>query len=104
MIEAVAMLLIALAILSWGSAWILLREALKPPRIRFLTAVAIAALVGAAGASAMIPLALDVLHPDDLVARSLRFVLLVGGVVIFSLPGPAFLILYWFGFFGEVEH
>ena len=94
----VAWILIATTVASWLTVVILVRAALVRPHIRFLTAVTAAALVGAVGSSLLLPLAVGVIADLDY-PRTLRALLLIGGVLLFSLPGPAFLVLYQLGWF-----
>lgn len=93
-------LLALLPIASWITAVILVGAALVKPYIRFLSAVATASCIGALGGTLLAPLAIARLV-DAAIAQPLAAALLVISVLLFSLPGPAFLALYLVGFFDE---
>lgn len=95
-------LLVLLPIASWGTAIILARAAIIRPRIPLLSAVSVAALLGALGGTFLAPLALARLL-DWPIDPPVPAVLLVAGVLIFSIPGPAFLLLYLAGWFDGGE-
>jgi len=97
-VTAVLWLLVLLPIASWATAIILARAALERPRVPLLTAVAAASLLGALGGTFLAPLALARLL-DWSIEPPVPTLLLVGGVLIFSLPGPAFLFAYLVGWF-----
>jgi hypothetical protein len=99
MIEVVGLLLILLAVPAWLSALILVRAAFKEPRIPLLTVVAVGSLMAALAATGLVPLAVDAITPEALVPQEIRIGLLVIAILLFSLPGPAFLVLYHFGYF-----
>lgn len=102
MIKVLALMLMAVAIADWGAAAVLVRAARKPPPIRFLTAVATASVIGALGATVLVPLCLDALQVVDLGAGA-SVPLLAGALLLFGVPGPAFLIAHLLGYFHEEE-
>lgn len=96
-----AVLFIVAAVADWGAAAVLTRAAWQRPRIRFLSAVAVASVIGALGASVLVPLAINVLTPSELLDRTSRAVLLVAALLLFAVPGPAFVVAYLLGYFHE---
>lgn len=99
----VAWLLVLTTLGAWGAVAVLVRAALVKPYIRFLTAVTAAAVIGAVGGTLLLPLAISVI-------AQFRFdppwpqVFLVSGVLLFELPGPAFLVVYLLGWFDKEDH
>lgn len=97
---AVAWILVFTTLGAWGAVLVLGRAALIRPYIRFLTVVTAAAVIGAIGGTALVPLAISVII-DAPIDQPWSTVLLVSGVLALELPGPAFLIAYLLGWLGE---
>lgn len=95
---AVLWFLVLAPIGAWVTAIILVRAALQPPPIRLLSAIAASAVLGALAGSLLAPLAIAELGGfrfDPPIPGSI----LVLAVLLFSLPGPCFLVLYLAGWF-----
>ena len=87
-----------LPIASWITAAVLVSAALVKPHIAFLSAVAAASVIGALGGTLLAPLAIARLA-NLTFAAPWSAILLVTAVLLFSLPGPAFLAVYLLGWF-----
>lgn len=96
----VAWILVVTTLAAWGAVLVLTRASLVKPYIRFLTAVTIAAGIGAVGGTLLLPLAIGVIA-DFRLEPPWPTVLLVAGVLALELPGPAFLVAYLLGWFEE---